>query len=181
MLVTTGSTSIWFRLVLSGSALVCLHLVGNSLSESATLSVCICLLLPESAIVCCLSAICLSESVVVCLFYSRLTFYLCDSVLCTGKRVAYPVVANYVFWVKGFLENVSTVPLWVKLHGLPVTAFSEDGLSAIATKLGAGEKKTVKKPSQTSRGVPVGPKMGFKPHKEYRPVTKKPNASSSGN
>nr|GEW74360.1 hypothetical protein [Tanacetum cinerariifolium] len=46
---------------------------------------------------------------------------------------------------------------------------------------GAGEKKTVKKPSQTSRGVPVGPKMGFKPQKEYRPVIKKPNASSSSN
>ncbi|GKA99020.1 hypothetical protein Tco_0826957, partial [Tanacetum coccineum] len=45
----------------------------------------------------------------------------------------------------------------------------------------AGEKKTVKKPSQTSRGVPVGSKMGFKPQKEYRPVPKKPNASSSGN
>ncbi|GJZ64447.1 hypothetical protein Tco_0620868, partial [Tanacetum coccineum] len=36
-----------------------------------------------------------------------------------GKKVAYPVVANYV-----------------KLHGVPVTAFSEDDLSAIATKLG---------------------------------------------
>ncbi|GKE73530.1 nucleotide-diphospho-sugar transferase [Tanacetum coccineum] len=46
---------------------------------------------------------------------------------------------------------------------------------------GAGEKKTVKKPSQTSRGVPVGPKMGFKPQKEYRPILKKPNVSSSGN
>nr|GEV33223.1 hypothetical protein [Tanacetum cinerariifolium] len=45
----------------------------------------------------------------------------------------------------------------------------------------AGEKKTVKKPSQTSRGVSVGPKMGFKPQKEYRPVLKNPNASSSGN
>ncbi|GKE20524.1 hypothetical protein Tco_1432036, partial [Tanacetum coccineum] len=45
----------------------------------------------------------------------------------------------------------------------------------------AGEKKTVKKPSQTSRGVPVGPKMGFKPQKKYRPVPKNPNASSSGN
>nr|GEX30754.1 hypothetical protein [Tanacetum cinerariifolium] len=42
---------------------------------------------------------------------------------------------------------------------------------------GAGEKKTVKKPSQTSQGVPVG----FKPQKEYRSVTKNPNASSSGN
>ncbi|GKB76884.1 hypothetical protein Tco_0943779 [Tanacetum coccineum] len=44
-----------------------------------------------------------------------------------------------------------------------------------------GEKKTVKKPSQTSRGVLGGPKIGFKPKKEYRLVPKKPNASSSGN
>ncbi|GKB97025.1 putative reverse transcriptase domain-containing protein [Tanacetum coccineum] len=106
-----------------------------------------------------------------------------------GKRVAYPVVANYVrnTWgkyglVKSMLnsstgifsfqfssmdgldamlengpwfirnnplilkkwnpdvnllkEDVGNVPVWVKLHGVPVTAFSEDGLSAIATKLG---------------------------------------------
>nr|GEV55434.1 hypothetical protein [Tanacetum cinerariifolium] len=45
----------------------------------------------------------------------------------------------------------------------------------------AVEKKTVKKPSQTSRGVLVGPKIGFKPQKEYRHVPKNPNASSSGN
>nr|GEY11531.1 reverse transcriptase domain-containing protein [Tanacetum cinerariifolium] len=38
-----------------------------------------------------------------------------------------------------------------------------------------------KKPSQTSRGVSVGLKVGFKPHKEYRPVYKKPTASFSGN
>ncbi|GJX17150.1 copia protein [Tanacetum coccineum] len=163
-------------------------------------------------------------------------------------------------------EDVSTISVWVKLHGVPVTAFSEDGLSAIATKsgaplmldsytsdmcmqswgrssyarvmvelradvelkdnivvampkitreghytcnvrveygwkpprcssckvfehiheecpknIGACEKKTVKKPSQTSRGVLVGPKMGFKPLKEYRLVPKKLNASSSCN
>ncbi|GKE49796.1 hypothetical protein Tco_1481054 [Tanacetum coccineum] len=36
----------------------------------------------------------------------------------------------------------------------------------------AGKKKIMKKPSQTPRGVPVGPKMGFKPHNEYRPVLK---------
>ncbi|GJX40516.1 beta-caryophyllene synthase [Tanacetum coccineum] len=111
-------------------------------------------------------------------------------------------------------EDVSTIPVWVKLHGVPVTAFSDDGLSAIATKLGTplmldsytsdmcmqswgrssyarvmielqadyewkparcatckvfghmheecpkntciGEKKTVKKPSKTSRGVLKG-------------------------
>nr|GEV15930.1 retrotransposon protein, putative, Ty1-copia subclass [Tanacetum cinerariifolium] len=175
-----------------------------------------------------------------------------------GKKVAYPVVANY--------EDVSTVPLWVKLHGVPVIAFSEDGLSAISTKLGtplmldsytsdmcmqswcrlsyarimielradvelednivmampkiarerhytfnvrveyewkpprcssckvfghiheecskntgAGEKKTMKKPSQTYQGVSVGSKMGFKAQKEYRHVPKKPTTSSSGN
>ncbi|GJV45987.1 nucleotide-diphospho-sugar transferase [Tanacetum coccineum] len=132
-------------------------------------------------------------------------------------------------------EDVSTVPIWVKLHGVPVTAFNDDSLSVIATKLadwelkdnivvamlrimgeghytcnvrveyewkpprcssckvfghiheecskntGADEKKTIKKPSQISRGVPVGPEMGFKPQKEYRPVPKKPNPSSSGN
>ncbi|GKD45870.1 ARID DNA-binding domain-containing protein, partial [Tanacetum coccineum] len=33
-------------------------------------------------------------------------------------------------------EDVSTIPVWVKLHGVPVTAFNEDGLSGIATKLG---------------------------------------------
>ncbi|GJT77750.1 cytokinin dehydrogenase 3-like protein [Tanacetum coccineum] len=204
-----------------------------------------------------------------------------------GKKVAYPVVANYVrnTWGKyGLVRSLfsSSTGLFsfqfssidgldamlenVKLHGVLVMAFSEDGLSAIATKLGtplmldsytydmcmqswcrlsyarvmfelradvelkdnivvvmpkitreghytcnvcvkyewkpprcsyckvfghireectkntgAGEKKTVKKPSQTSRGVPVGLKMGFKPQKEYRPVPKKPNASSSGN
>ncbi|GJS43190.1 zinc knuckle CX2CX4HX4C containing protein [Tanacetum coccineum] len=128
-----------------------------------------------------------------------------------GKKVAYPVVANYnnpLILKKWHLdknllkEDVSIVSVWVKLHGIPMMTFSEDGLGAIATKLGtplmldsytsdmcmqywgrssAGEKKTVKKHSQTSRGVPVGPKMGFKPQKDYRPVTNKPNASSSGN
>ncbi|GJV21447.1 retrotransposon protein, putative, ty3-gypsy subclass [Tanacetum coccineum] len=33
-------------------------------------------------------------------------------------------------------EDVSTILVWVKLYGVPVMAFSEDGLSAIATKIG---------------------------------------------
>ncbi|GKD69936.1 hypothetical protein Tco_1324026 [Tanacetum coccineum] len=33
-------------------------------------------------------------------------------------------------------EDVGNVLVWVKLHGVPVMAFSEDGLSAIAMKLG---------------------------------------------
>ncbi|GJZ71260.1 putative reverse transcriptase domain-containing protein, partial [Tanacetum coccineum] len=32
-------------------------------------------------------------------------------------------------------EDVGNVPVWVKLHCVPVTAFSDDGLSAIATKI----------------------------------------------
>ncbi|GJR37807.1 reverse transcriptase domain-containing protein [Tanacetum coccineum] len=202
----------------------------------------------------------------------------------SGKRVAYPVVANYVrnTWVKyglvrlmlnsstGILsfqfssmdgldamlengswfihnnplilkkwnpdvnllkEDVVNVLVWVKLHGVPVTAFSEDGLSAIATKLGnplmldsytsdmciqswgrssyARELievrvdvelkdnivvdecpkiikldvvKNMKKPSQTLRGVLVGPKVGFQPTKKvYRHIPKKNNVSTSGN
>nr|GEW24221.1 hypothetical protein [Tanacetum cinerariifolium] len=33
-------------------------------------------------------------------------------------------------------EDVGNVPIWVKLHDVPFTAFSEDDLSTIATKLG---------------------------------------------
>ncbi|GJZ67447.1 putative reverse transcriptase domain-containing protein [Tanacetum coccineum] len=76
-----------------------------------------------------------------------------------GKWVACPVVANYGLnamleigpwfipnnplilkkwhsYVNLLKEDVGSVPVWVKLHGVPVTAFSEDGLSAISTKLG---------------------------------------------
>ncbi|GKF87152.1 hypothetical protein Tco_0258029, partial [Tanacetum coccineum] len=39
----------------------------------------------------------------------------------------------------------------------------------------------MKKPCQTSQCILIGPKVRFKPHKEYRPVPKKPNTSSSSN
>ncbi|GKB28194.1 reverse transcriptase domain-containing protein [Tanacetum coccineum] len=91
-------------------------------------------------------------------------------------------------------EDVGNVPVWVKLHGILVTAFSEDSLNAIATKIGtplmldsytsnmciqswgrssyaraliedecpknkvSNVVRNMKKPSQTHRGVPVGPK-----------------------
>ncbi|GJS64721.1 putative reverse transcriptase domain-containing protein [Tanacetum coccineum] len=35
-----------------------------------------------------------------------------------------------------FKEDVTNVPVWVKLHDVHMMAFIEDGLSAIATKLG---------------------------------------------
>ncbi|GJV78485.1 retrovirus-related pol polyprotein from transposon TNT 1-94 [Tanacetum coccineum] len=117
-------------------------------------------------------------------------------------------------------EDGGNVPVWVKLHGVPVTAFSVDGLNAIATKIdtplialievrddvelkdnivvampklvGGGDEcpknkvsdvvKKMKKPSQTNKGVPVGPKVGFQPTKQvYRHVSKKNNVSTSGN
>ncbi|GJU03914.1 retrotransposon protein, putative, ty1-copia subclass, partial [Tanacetum coccineum] len=207
-----------------------------------------------------------------------------------GKRVAYLVVANYVrnTWGKfglvrsmfsssaglfsfqfSSMDGLNAILKMVKLHDVPVTEFSKDGLSAIATKLGtpimldsyttymclqswgrssygrvmielradmelkdnivvampknneevfytcnvrveyewkpprcayckifchtqvecpknpdlgarAGETKK-KKPSQAPKGIPVGPKMAFKPNQEYRPVPEKNNANSSGN
>ncbi|GJY24417.1 zf-CCHC domain-containing protein [Tanacetum coccineum] len=127
-------------------------------------------------------------------------------------------------------KDVVNVPVWVKLHGVPVTAFSEDGLSAIATKLGtplmrdsytsdmciqswgrssyarslivvradvelkdhivnecpknidSDVVKNMKKHSQATRGVSVGPKVGFKPVKQvFRHVYKKNNVNTSGN
>ncbi|GJY19036.1 hypothetical protein Tco_0390527 [Tanacetum coccineum] len=44
-----------------------------------------------------------------------------------------------------------------------------------------GVAKNLKKPSQAPRGVPVGLKVGFKPAKEYRPVSKNPTSNTSGN
>ncbi|GJV46548.1 putative RNA-directed DNA polymerase [Tanacetum coccineum] len=134
-------------------------------------------------------------------------------------------------------EDVGNVPVWVKLHGVPVTAFSEDGLSmsryaralievranvelkdnivvAMPKLVGEGfymcnvrveyewkpprcacckvfghiqdecpknidsdVVKNMKKPNQTPRGVPVTPKVGFKPAKQvYR---QKVNSSGS--
>ncbi|GKD03490.1 hypothetical protein Tco_1178464 [Tanacetum coccineum] len=122
-------------------------------------------------------------------------------------------------------ENV-----WVKLHGVHVTAFSDDGLSVIATKLGtllmldsytsdmcmrswgmssyaralierradvelkdtivdeclkniaSDVVKNLKNHSQSPRGVPVGPKVGFKPAKQvYSVVSKNDNANTIGN
>nr|GEY23743.1 hypothetical protein [Tanacetum cinerariifolium] len=47
--------------------------------------------------------------------------------------------------------------------------------------IGIGEIKNLKKTSQTSKGIPVGQRMGFKPKQVYQPVSKKPNAKTSVN
>ncbi|GKC97824.1 hypothetical protein Tco_1168099 [Tanacetum coccineum] len=48
-----------------------------------------------------------------------------------GKRVAFPVVENYV---KNVWKNF--VPIWVKFYDISIVAFTTDGLSVMATKLG---------------------------------------------
>ncbi|GKD69680.1 hypothetical protein Tco_1323770, partial [Tanacetum coccineum] len=73
-----------------------------------------------------------------------------------GKKVAFLLVKNYVTntWSKfGFQQimmaysisnsrlrqgwrRVSKVPVWVKIHKVPVVAYSEDGLSLIASQVG---------------------------------------------
>ncbi|GKB59764.1 integrase, catalytic region, zinc finger, CCHC-type containing protein [Tanacetum coccineum] len=169
-----------------------------------------------------------------------------------GKKVAYPVVANYVRNTSGkyglvrsmfslstglfsfqfrsmdgldaMLENglwfirnkplilkkwhpdenllkedVSTVLVWAKLNGVPVTAFNEDGLSAIATKLGTPLifNSYTSDMCMQSWGSMSGNLLGVRlvrfldivmrniqrihVLKEYRPVPKKRNVSSSGN
>ncbi|GKB12977.1 hypothetical protein Tco_0846900, partial [Tanacetum coccineum] len=46
----------------------------------------------------------------------------------------------------------------------------------------SGVVKNMKKPGQAPRGVPVGPKVGFKPVKQvFRQVSKKNNVNTSGN
>nr|GEU64900.1 hypothetical protein [Tanacetum cinerariifolium] len=57
-----------------------------------------------------------------------------------------------------------------RLHSLRTTSLNA---RVFHVDSGASEKKTVNKPSQTSQGILVGLKIGFKPQKEYRPVLKK--------
>ncbi|GKB09050.1 putative reverse transcriptase domain-containing protein [Tanacetum coccineum] len=102
-------------------------------------------------------------------------------------------------------EDVGNVSVWVKLHGvygrssytrasIEVQADVElkDNIVVVMPKLvGGGDGcpknidsdvvKNIKKPIQTPRGVPVGPKVGFKPVKQvYRHVSKKNTVNTNG-
>nr|GEU73002.1 hypothetical protein [Tanacetum cinerariifolium] len=78
-------------------------------------------------------------------------FVLLDSIRAIRERfanTAYGLFALWFIWNHPLMlkkwhldenllkEDVSTVPVWVKLYGVPVIAFSKNGLSTIATKLG---------------------------------------------
>ncbi|GKD15346.1 putative reverse transcriptase domain-containing protein [Tanacetum coccineum] len=100
-------------------------------------------------------------------------------------------------------EDFGNVPVWVKFHGVPMTTFSEDGLSAIATKLGnplkldsytsdmcmqscsrlsyAKAMIEVQASVELKDVIVVGPKVDFKPTKQfYKLVSNKNSANTSG-
>ncbi|GKB85832.1 retrotransposon protein, putative, unclassified [Tanacetum coccineum] len=136
-----------------------------------------------------------------------------------GKRVAYPVIANYVrhTWgkyglVKSMLNSSTGLfsfqfsstdglnamlenDTWfIRNHSLILKKSSyaramielrtdmelKDTIMEECPKNpGLGVAKNLKKPIQASRDVLVGPEVGFKPPKEYRPVSKKPTTITS--
>ncbi|GJV22024.1 hypothetical protein Tco_1371044 [Tanacetum coccineum] len=133
----------------------------------------------------------------------------------TGKKITFLVVENYVrnAWKKYGIkctpianllkQDLNSVPIWVKLRDIPIVAFTEDGLSVMATKLGTplregmiivipnvddddGEQSKNTNgfqypPKRASHGLNLGFKVQFKPLKQvYQPVIKKNGASSSG-
>ncbi|GJR35480.1 retrotransposon protein, putative, ty1-copia subclass [Tanacetum coccineum] len=108
-----------------------------------------------------------------------------------------------------FLGEEGGIPFWVKLHGVPVMAFNEDGFSAIATKLGTplmldsytsdmcmqswGRSRYARVMIELRANVKLkdnivvampkitGDGMSEEYSAEYRHVPKKPTASSSVN
>ncbi|GKD34321.1 hypothetical protein Tco_1249830 [Tanacetum coccineum] len=100
-----------------------------------------------------------------------------------GKRVAYPVVANYVrnTWGKYRLGRSGYARVMIKVRA---DVELKDNIMATMPKITREGYYTcnirVEYEWKPHRGVPVGPKVGFKPAKEYRPVAKKPTANTSG-
>nr|GEX27100.1 hypothetical protein [Tanacetum cinerariifolium] len=102
-------------------------------------------------------------------------------------------------------KDVSIIPVWVKLYGVPVTAFSDDGRSSYAKVMielradvelkdnivlvmprikGEGyytcNIRNLKKTSQTPKGISVGQNMRFKPKQVFQLVSKMSTANTSG-
>nr|GEX11474.1 hypothetical protein [Tanacetum cinerariifolium] len=125
-----------------------------------------------------------------------------------GKRVAYPVVANYgrssyanaMIELKADAELKDTIVVAMpKLTGegfytctvrveyewktpryvcCKVFGHTEE---ECPNNPGLGVAKNMKKPSQAPKGFSVGSNVGFNPAKEYRHVPKKSTANTSGN
>ncbi|GJR50617.1 hypothetical protein Tco_1401138 [Tanacetum coccineum] len=125
-----------------------------------------------------------------------------------GKRVGYPIVANYgrssyaramielradvelkdnivVVMPKITREGHYTCNIRVEYEWKPPRCASYKVFGHIhedcLKNIGASVTKNLKKTNQAPKCIPVGPKMGFKPNKEYRPVPKKHTVNSSYN
>nr|GEY40125.1 hypothetical protein [Tanacetum cinerariifolium] len=85
-----------------------------------------------------------------------------------GKRVAYPVVANYVEYE------------WKPPKCSSCKVFGHV-LNECPKKIVSNMVKNMNNPRQTTRGVLVGQKVSFKSTKQiYRPISNKNDASTSG-
>ncbi|GJR32993.1 hypothetical protein Tco_1109225 [Tanacetum coccineum] len=95
------------------------------------------------------------------------------------KRVAYLIVANYVrnTWSKyGLVKSILN-----SSNGCSSCKVFGHVLDECPKNIGSDVVKNLKNPRQATRGVQVGPKVGFKPTKQvYIPVSNKISASNSG-
>ncbi|GKB53279.1 hypothetical protein Tco_0904032 [Tanacetum coccineum] len=108
-----------------------------------------------------------------------------------GKRVAYPVVANYFSSMDGLdaiLDNGPWSSYARAMIELRADVELKDTIMVFGHVLDECPKniisdleKNLKNPRQATRGVQVGTNVAFKPLKQvYRPVSNRNNASSSG-
>ncbi|GJV89038.1 hypothetical protein Tco_1532976 [Tanacetum coccineum] len=96
-----------------------------------------------------------------------------------GKRMAYPGMSSYarvMIELRADVELKDTIV--VAMPKLTREGFIRE---ECPKNTGLGVAKNLKKPCQAPKGVLVGPKVGFKPAKEYRRVLKKPTTNTSCN
>nr|GEX62385.1 zinc finger, CCHC-type [Tanacetum cinerariifolium] len=79
--------------------------------------------------------------------------------------------------VDGLNAMLENGPWFIRNHPLILNKWNPD--EECLKNPGLGVTKNLRKPSQASRGVPVGPKVDFKRAKEYRSVSKKPTSNAT--
>ncbi|GJQ96207.1 UDP-glycosyltransferase 91D1-like protein [Tanacetum coccineum] len=99
-----------------------------------------------------------------------------------GKRVAYPVVANYGMssYARAMIELSDDVELNDTIV-VVMPKLTREGFYTCTVRVKYEWKPPRCACCKASKGVPVGSKVGFKTAKEYRPVSEKPTANTSGN
>nr|GEV21176.1 hypothetical protein [Tanacetum cinerariifolium] len=93
-----------------------------------------------------------------------------DSVLRDGPWMIYgtPIFLNkWLPPVSLLKKELSHVPIWVKFHDVPLVSYTSNGLSLIATKIGADEEGIIEVTRKKSGGSNGG-------NKNFKPVLFKP-------